>query len=137
MQDVYVQEETFAEEEPEYIELKETEEEEAEYTELKETGEENPEYVEVKEGLPAELPDQPFIKLASGAYACNICCRQFASHQIVNRHLITHTGLKPFRCFKCEVACTQKVSLRRHCLKVHGISKEHFVALFNAREEQQ
>lgn len=90
------------------------------------------EYVEESEGSTEAIPNPPFMKLSNGNFACNVCYKHFISYINFKRHFVTHTGEKPFACFKCDRRCTQKVSLRVHCERAHGISKEHFAALYRA-----
>lgn len=50
------------------------------------------------------------------------------------RHVLIHTGEKPYACFHCDYRATQKAQLLRHCMIRHAMTKEHFVALQTARE---
>ena len=76
------------------------------------------------------IPDPPFMELPSGAYSCNVCFKQILNYNNAKKHMLTHTGFKPFACFKCEFSCAAKFSLQRHCDAVHGISKEYFETIF-------
>ena len=55
-------------------------------------------------------------------FECPYCHRILKTRQNVQRHILTHTGEKPFQCPKCPYACTQKTHLGSHMARIHGIS---------------
>ena len=61
-------------------------------------------------------------------YCCNTCSYKSTFKNNVNRHLLTHSGLKPFKCQLCEYSCTQKGHLTLHLRTHSGVKpfKCHF-----------
>lgn len=55
---------------------------------------------------------------------CNICGKQFlpgpSLKQKMERHLMTHSGEKPFLCPECPHRCSRKDSLKVHIARMHG-----------------
>ncbi|GIY09133.1 hypothetical protein CDAR_534991 [Caerostris darwini] len=52
-------------------------------------------------------------------YQCSICVFSSLKLSNVKRHILTHTGVQPFRCLICERRFTQKTSLISHMV-VHS-----------------
>ncbi|KAI5636824.1 zinc-finger double domain-containing protein [Phthorimaea operculella] len=50
---------------------------------------------------------------------CNICGRGFSCKLILENHIRTHTGERPFACPHCTSSFAQKVALRSHIAHVH------------------
>lgn len=50
---------------------------------------------------------------------CLICGRRFNSNYSVRRHMLTHTGEKPFGCPVCYLRFSQKSNLANHVVTVH------------------
>ena len=53
---------------------------------------------------------------------CKICNRRFSSPTALQRHLLTHTHIKPYKCTMCHQSFSRKYSLDRHML-LHTDSK--------------
>ena len=53
--------------------------------------------------------------------ACEVCENTFRTVQHRNRHMLTHTGEKPFKCEKCDKYFSQKVNLERHTILHTGL----------------
>ncbi|UYV85060.1 RREB1 [Cordylochernes scorpioides] len=51
---------------------------------------------------------------------CTFCNRKFPWLSSLRRHLLTHTGQKPFQCPHCSVNFTTKSNCERHIAKKHG-----------------
>lgn len=55
---------------------------------------------------------------------CRICGKQFLPSpswkQKLMRHLMTHSGVKPFSCPYCQYRCARRDSLKLHTMRKHG-----------------
>ena len=47
---------------------------------------------------------------------CGYCGKGFKFQSLLNRHVRSHTGFKPFSCPKCSKSFTQKESLNYHMI---------------------
>lgn len=45
---------------------------------------------------------------------CDRCSRPFAQRQKIVRHIVVHTGDKPYRCGVCGYTCSEEAVLRQH-----------------------
>ncbi|XP_029901087.1 zinc finger protein 493-like [Myripristis murdjan] len=57
-------------------------------------------------------------------HQCHACCKTFPSLSKLQRHMLTHTGQRPFGCQMCGKRFRQKTHLRVHC-RTHLWSKYH------------
>ncbi len=57
---------------------------------------------------------------------CLDCGQTFQQVSAKNRHMRTHSGVKPYKCFYCDYATDRKESLKNHCIKRHEMTKEEF-----------
>lgn len=71
---------------------------------------------------------EPVPLTSGGGYVCKTCRRIFHKRYQMTRHVRTHTGEKPFICFICRLSFSRRDILLRHCMNVHGMSKEQFQA---------
>ncbi|KAF5277471.1 hypothetical protein FQR65_LT03808 [Abscondita terminalis] len=65
-------------------------------------------------------------KQLNGACACNRCGKLFQNKSNLKIHMLTHSGIKPFRCAEknCNAAFTTKQCLQFHYKKVHGFTDD-------------
>ncbi|RXG70518.1 hypothetical protein Avbf_00232 [Armadillidium vulgare] len=60
------------------------------------------------------------IKVSS--YKCVICGTSFSQGYNYKRHMLTHSGFKPYACPMCPYRSTQSNNVKRHLANVHSIS---------------
>ncbi|KAK9527401.1 hypothetical protein VZT92_013968 [Zoarces viviparus] len=53
---------------------------------------------------------------------CPFCPRVFPWASSLQRHMLTHTGQKPFPCPKCDAFFSTKSNCERHLLRKHGVT---------------
>ncbi|KAJ6664452.1 hypothetical protein lerEdw1_007109 [Lerista edwardsae] len=53
---------------------------------------------------------------------CPHCPRVFPWASSLQRHMLTHTGQKPFPCQKCDAFFSTKSNCERHLLRKHGVA---------------
>ncbi|GBP34237.1 Ras-responsive element-binding protein 1 [Eumeta japonica] len=66
--------------------------------------------------------------LAPNRVSCQYCNRKFPWSSSLRRHVLTHTGQKPFKCPHCPLLFTTKSNCDRHLLRKHGGSARAILA---------
>ncbi|XP_050694211.1 broad-complex core protein isoforms 1/2/3/4/5-like isoform X2 [Eriocheir sinensis] len=67
-----------------------------------------------------QLPDQvTFRPTGAPNIRCAFCGKGFLHNSTYQRHVVTHTGERPFTCSHCPYATTRKYHLKIHLLKNH------------------
>ncbi|KAF7692813.1 hypothetical protein HF521_010423 [Silurus meridionalis] len=87
---------------------------------------------EEKEGKEGKEKIRPRSKGKKNAYSnsvqkmkCPYCPRVFPWTSSLQRHMLTHTGQKPFPCPQCDAFFSTKSNCERHLLRKHGISNRN------------
>ncbi|XP_064651993.1 zinc finger protein 91-like [Lineus longissimus] len=63
-------------------------------------------------------------------YNCQVCNKSFSTVSNLNRHMVTHSGDKPFACEHCEKRFTQATHYKRHVVTTHGTGgSQHFICM--------
>ena len=62
----------------------------------------------------------PFQTASQPRLTCQFCEMSFWFQSHLDRHVLQHTGHKPFVCHLCEKSFTRKSTLRGHMLKEHS-----------------
>lgn len=71
---------------------------------------------------------QSAYSLAPNRVSCPYCDRKFPWSSSLRRHVLTHTGQKPFKCPHCPLLFTTKSNCDRHLLRKHGGSARAILA---------
>ena len=64
------------------------------------------------------------LRLPNGQYGCPICGRVLGNAANLKRHLLMHTGSKPYQCSFCNQRFRQKAHLKRHSRAIHQLPLE-------------
>ncbi|CAG5928759.1 unnamed protein product [Menidia menidia] len=78
---------------------------------------------ELKEKLSEEPIESQGPWTSKNGYACPTCGKVFSQNQGLKRHLVVHSGKRPFKCFICGRGFTQSGNLKTH-MNVHEDKKK-------------
>lgn len=56
---------------------------------------------------------------SSNKYVCHWCGRNFDRISNLKRHVLLHSGIKPFKCLYCNYRATQKANVVQHLASIH------------------
>ena len=83
------------------------------------------------------FPLEPIVKYKGRhkSQCCPVCSKAFSFRSDAIRHIRSHTGEKPFKCYvaDCDFHVSQKFRLKHHCLKAHGMNYDDFMSLSQAQ----
>lgn len=57
------------------------------------------------------------------SFQCNECDRSFFSRESARKHMVTHTGLKPYKCTRCTMSYSWYNGLKKHVKAQHANAK--------------
>nr|XP_023019105.1 uncharacterized protein LOC111507948 [Leptinotarsa decemlineata] len=64
-------------------------------------------------------------KQTEGQCSCSRCGKRFQNKSNLKIHMLTHSGIKPFKCNSCDAAFTTKQCLQFHYKKVHNFTEDN------------
>ena len=59
-------------------------------------------------------------------YSCHICSKAFTRHSYLKEHINLHTGARPYTCTECNLTFSDSMSLHRH-KKKHAADDTSFI----------
>ncbi|XP_067000045.2 uncharacterized protein [Anabrus simplex] len=67
--------------------------------------------------LPPAFDDH--VEKVKRRYPCHLCCKVFGWSTDLKRHILTHTGERPFKCQICSATFTRNFLLQKHEARIH------------------
>ncbi|RZF36500.1 hypothetical protein LSTR_LSTR014606, partial [Laodelphax striatellus] len=74
------------------------------------------------DNLPRDDRVSPNKKGTKKKYCCPLCSRVFGWSTDLKRHILVHTGERPFKCASCTSSFTRKFLLQKHQNKMHPLN---------------
>ncbi|XP_059140511.1 uncharacterized protein LOC131928465 [Physella acuta] len=68
---------------------------------------------------PTKVKKKSHHKKKEKTNVCDVCGRGFAEKYTLNRHMLTHTHVKPFSCSKCNMSFSRSDGLAKHMAAGH------------------
>lgn len=68
---------------------------------------------------------------------CSLCGKSFQSPKDLRRHILTHTGEKPYPCPYCSHRAALKGNLKVHVITVHGKDFDRVKDLVEEKDPRQ
>ena len=66
-----------------------------------------------------------FTKLSGNSFKCKVCEKKFSGRSL-KRHMLIHTGDKPYSCPYCPYKNSRCDNLRQHMMRKHKTDEERF-----------
>ena len=63
-------------------------------------------------------------------HPCTVCKKLFVAASSLERHILTHSGKRPFECKQCQWSFTQPAHLKRHTATIHTGDLELYNCLY-------
>ena len=60
------------------------------------------------------------VKLGPQQYSCPFCSKIMNTPSKIKRHILVHTGEKPYQCHICNYKATQEAHIKTHMKGVHS-----------------
>lgn len=76
------------------------------------------------EDMPINYGREVQNKKSKKKYNCHLCSKVFGWSTDLKRHILVHTGERPFKCPKCSACFTRNFLLQKHKSKIHPCNKE-------------
>ena len=54
-------------------------------------------------------------------FQCKVCLKGFTQSGSLNVHMRIHSGVKPYKCHLCDYSANQKSGLHKHLLRIHHV----------------
>ena len=60
------------------------------------------------------------VRLGPHQFACPICSKIMETSSKIKRHILIHTGERPYSCQLCDYKCNQNSTLQDHYKRKHN-----------------